>query len=86
MTKSDIAELAATKAAPLFRLFGWTYGEKKPTHNELVETIEDLIERCPAEGFASTGRFTVRRTTYDDGDPEISVSLDLYEGPEPDED
>jgi hypothetical protein len=82
MTKEDIAELAATKAAPLFSTFGWTYGKgAPPTHQELQDTVEGLIDRCPEEGFSSTGRFTVRRQVFDDM-PEISVSLDLYEGPE----
>lgn len=86
MTKEDIAELAATKAAPLFRTFGWTYGKgDPPTHQELQDTVEYLIDECKEGCFVSTGRFTVRRQVMDDM-PEISVSLDLYEGPEPTKD
>jgi hypothetical protein len=82
MTKYDIAELAATKAAPLFRAFGWTYrGEKEPpTHQKLQNTVEELIDHCDEDGTASTGRFIVERYSDEDGQ-RVRVSLYLYEGP-----
>ena len=39
----DKIDAAATQAAPLFTLYGWTYGEDHvPTHGELVQTITRL--------------------------------------------
>lgn len=73
---------AAHKAAPLFQMYGWTYGldggTRIPTVNELEDTINSLIDSVVDEGYeySATGRFQVRKEH--DGDMEyLSISLDL---------
>lgn len=81
-------EHAATVAAPLFGLFGWTYGlsdGKTPIHNELVETITELVgsvlndsEKPDWDGFASvaSGRFYVSYCKYEE-ERELQIKLEL---------
>ena len=83
----DEIESAATKAAPLFNLFGWTYGEGKvPTHNELVETVTELAENALEYFYesdeeyrnaeAGSGRFSVRVLELED-EVDVRIVLDL---------
>jgi hypothetical protein len=61
----DTAEKAAQTAAPLFRMYGWTWRDSKlpPTINELTRCIEELIIDLDNDDEGaicmSTGRFTV---------------------------
>lgn len=82
-------EAAATKAAPLFNLYGWTYGEGKvPTHNELVDTITRLAEHALEYFYESDeeyrdsevgiGRFSVRVREFD-SQVYVRIILDLEE-------
>lgn len=84
----DDIEAAATKAAPLFNLFGWTYGEGKiPTHNELVDNITRLADHALEYFYNSdeeyrdsevgSGRFSVRVKEFAD---EVSVKIVLELG------
>lgn len=81
-------EAAATKAAPLFNLFGWTYGnDHVPTHGELVDCITRLADSALNYFYQSeeefrdsevgSGRFTVRVKEYED---EVSVKIVLELG------
>jgi hypothetical protein len=85
-------EHAATVAAPLFQLYGWTYGEKEtPSHWELRDTIERLVnhtldefnsavergEEFP-EAAVGSGRFWVSMKQYED-ERELSIKLELAE-------
>ena len=85
----DDIEAAATKAAPLFNLYGWTYGEGKvPTHNELVNTITELAEHALDYFYKSqeqyrdsevgSGRFSVRVREFED-EVTVRIVLDLGE-------
>lgn len=80
-------EAAATKAAPLFNLYGWTYGDGKvPTHNELVNTITRLAEHALDYFYKSeeeyrdsevgSGRFSVRVKEFED-EVDVRIVLDL---------
>lgn len=81
-------ELAATKAAPLFQQFGWTYGEGTvPTSSEIEETIGRLVdsvlewsERPEWDGHSTcaSGRFFVSYRKYDE-EKELSIKLELAE-------
>ena len=82
-------EAAATKAAPLFNLYGWTYGEGKvPTHNELVNIITRLTDSAlecfykSEEEFRSSevgsGRFSVRVHEFEN-EVEVKIVLELGE-------
>lgn len=70
---------AAQTAAPLFNLYGWTYGdgERPPTINELQNTIEELAEKAiERESGIKSGRFHVEYTVYDD-ERELCIYLEL---------
>ena len=80
-------EAAATKAAPLFNLYGWTYGEQRtPTHNELVDTITRITDSALDYFYKSdkeyrdaevgSGRFRVRVREFED-EVEVKIVLDL---------
>ena len=83
-------EAAATKAAPLFNLYGWTYGHAEeahvPTHNELVEIVTGLADRAleyfykSEEEFRSSevgsGRFSVKVHEFED-EVEVKIVLEL---------
>ena len=80
-------EAAATKAAPLFNLYGWTYGENTPpTHNDLVNTITELAEHALDYFYRSeeeyrdsevgSGRFSVRVKEFED-EVDVRIVLDL---------
>lgn len=80
-------EAAATQAAPLFTLYGWTYGEGKvPTHNELVNTITKLTDHAleyfykSEEEFRSSevgsGRFSVKVHEFEE-EVEVKIVLEL---------
>lgn len=83
-------EHAATVAAPLFKLYGWSWasvpGDGVPNHRQLVEFITHLVddvlqyfnesqEEFP-EAMVGSGRFTVRIKQYED-ERELTISLDL---------
>ena len=83
-TESELwamAQLAATKAAPLFHLFGWTYLDQPtpPTQNQIFDMIWRLIPNAEKYGETSCGRFTVRCSYNEDGTQEWSISLELAE-------
>ena len=86
-------EEAATKAAPLFRLYGWTYGltgsgESIPTHNDLVNTITELAEHALDHFYRSeeeyrdaqvgSGRFVVSVKEYEE-EVQVNIRLELGE-------
>ena len=83
-------EHAATVAAPLFKLYGWSWasvpGDGVPNHRQLVASINRLVddvlqyfndsrEEFP-EATVSSGRFTVRMKQWD-GEREFRIQLDL---------
>jgi len=81
----DKIESAATTAAPLFHLYGWTYGENDvPTLNELRENITSLAAHALEYFYNSqeefrdaevgSGRFSVRVKEYED---EVMVTINL---------
>lgn len=82
-------ESAADRAAPLFRLYGWTYGGVgTPSHNDLVETITRITDSA-IESFydskesyrqseVSSGRFNVTLCEYED-EIVANISLELGE-------
>lgn len=88
----DEIDAAATKAAPLFRLYGWTYGLKDgngdgvPTHNDLVNTITELAEHALEHFYRSeeeyrdaevgSGRFSVRVKEFED-EVDVRIVLDM---------
>lgn len=85
----DEIDAAATKAAPLFNLYGWTYGQDHvPTHSELVNTITELAEHALDYFYKSqeeyrdsevgSGRFSVRVKEYQD-EVTVRIVLDLGE-------
>ena len=71
-------EHAATVAAPLFNLYGWTWSDSDtpPTINHIELTITKLVEGVLdsfnnsteeyPEAMHSTGRFIVRIKQYED--------------------
>lgn len=83
-------EAAATKAAPLFRLYGWTYGlndgDGIPSHNDLVNTITELADHALEYFYRSeeefrdsevgSGRFSVRVKEFED-EVDVRIVLDL---------
>ena len=80
-------QAAAERAAPLFRLYGWTYGEDHiPTHSELVDTITRLAEHALEYFYNSdeeyrdsevgSGRFSVRVKEFAD-EVYVRIVLDL---------
>ncbi len=82
-------EAAATKAAPLFNLYGWTYGEKTPPSlNELVDCITRLTDSAleyfykSEEEFRSaecgSGRFSVKVHEFED-EVQVKIVLELGE-------
>jgi len=84
----DDIQAAANQAAPLFNLYGWTYGEQRtPTHGELVDCITRLADSALEyfynsqeqyrEAQVSSGRFKVWVKEFED---EIAVSISLELG------
>lgn len=85
----DKIHAAAERAAPLFTLYGWTYGEGSvPTLNELVDTITRLTDSAldyfykSEEEFRSSevgsGRFSVKVHEFED-EVEVKIVLELGE-------
>lgn len=85
----DKINSAAERAAPLFRLYGWTYGKNEiPTHGELVETITQLADYALEAFYNSqeeyrdaevgSGRFSVRVKEFED-EVTVRIVLDLGE-------
>ena len=86
----DEIETAVTKAAPLFNLYGWTYGHgedsRVPTHNELVDAVTELAEHALDYFYESeeeyrdsevgSGRFSVRVKEFED-EVDVRIVLDL---------
>src|SRR5438132_5107655 len=76
------SELAADKAAPLFRLFGWTYrgGDIPPTVFELQNDIEKMIydlRKIKGECSQQSGRFEVMKERTEEGTFDYTISLPL---------
>lgn len=82
---------AAERAAPLFRLYGWTYGlvdrpDGIPTHDDLVKNITSLAEHALEAFYRSeeqyrdaevgSGRFSVRVKEFED-EVDVRIVLDL---------
>lgn len=79
---------AAQTAAPLFQLYGWTYGDSNvpPSHNELVDTITRLAESALEYFYNSdeeyrdsevgSGRFSVRVKEFAD-EVDVRIVLDI---------
>lgn len=85
----DKINSAAERAAPLFQLYGWTYGENHvPTHGELVDTITRLADSALEYFYKSeeefrdaevgSGRFSVRVKEFED-EVSVRIVLDLGE-------
>lgn len=85
----DKINSAAEQAAPLFRLYGWTYGKNEiPTHGELVETITRLADHALKAFYNSqeeyrdaevgSGRFSVRVKEFED-EVQVRIVLELGE-------
>ena len=83
----DKIHAAAERAAPLFTLYGWTYGEGNvPTLNELVDTITRLTDRALEHFYRSEeefraaeaggGRFEVKVHEFED-EVEVKIVLEL---------
>lgn len=83
----DKIEAAANTAAPLFSLYGWTYGEQRtPTHDELVDCITRLAEHALDHFYRSeeeyreaevgSGRFSVKVHEFED-EVEVKIVLEL---------
>ena len=83
----DKIHAAAERAAPLFTLYGWTYGEgKTPNLNELVDYITHLTNQAleyfykSEEEFRSSevgsGRFSVKVHEFED-EVEVKIVLEL---------
>lgn len=76
----DKIDAAATKAAPLFRLYGWTYSmvdssDNIPTHNDLVDSITRLTESALEYFYESEEEY--RKATVGSG--RFSVSVKEFE-------
>jgi hypothetical protein len=83
------ANLVATSAAPLFRLFGWEYSTNAnptmhvPAQSELHDAVLSLIETAVKEaqqpcGYdGACGRFWVRAIELEEGMVQVRVGLDL---------
>ena len=82
-------EYAATTAAPLFNLYGWTYDNNKvPTLQELRNCITDLAEHAldyfykSEEEYRSaevgSGRFAVKVREFDE-EVQVKIVLELGE-------
>lgn len=85
----DKIHSAATVAAPLFNMYGWTYGENHvPTHGELVKCITRLTESAlecfyeSEEEFrdseVGSGRFSVKVREFKE-EVQVRIVLDLGE-------
>ena len=83
----DKINSAAERAAPLFSLYGWTYGEQRtPTHGELVDMITRLTDSALDYFYKSdeeyrdaevgSGRFSVRVKELED-EVTVRIVLDL---------
>lgn len=83
----DKINSAAERAAPLFSLYGWTYGEQRtPTHSELVATITRLTDSALEYFYKSeeefrtaevgSGRFAVKVHEFED-EVEVKIVLEL---------
>lgn len=87
----DDIRSAAQAAAPLFRLYGWSYGlaaspDGIPTLNELEQTITELAEHALEHFYRSeeefrdaevgSGRFSVRIKEFED-EVDCRIVLDL---------
>ena len=85
----DKIHAAAERAAPLFRLYGWTYREGKvPTLDELVNTITRLTDNALEDFYKSqeeyrtvdvgSGRFAVKVNEFED-EVQVRIVLELGE-------
>lgn len=85
----DEIENAATVAAPLFNLYGWTYGENKvPTLQELRDCITHLTETALKAFYESyeeyrsaevgSGRFAVKVKEFEE-EVQVRIVLELGE-------
>ena len=85
----DEIEKAATTAAPLFNLYGWTYGENHvPTLQELRDCITRLAEHALKAFYESdeeyrsaevgSGRFAVNVKEFEE-EVQVRIVLELGE-------
>lgn len=84
----DKIHAAAERAAPLFNLYGWTYGDSNvpPSHNELVGTITRLTDSALDYFYKSdeeyrdaevgSGRFSVRVKEFEE-EVDVTISLEI---------
>lgn len=83
----DKIHSAAERAAPLFTLYGWTYGVGNvPTLDELVNTITRLTDLALEHFYGSkeefrssavsSGRFSVKVHEFDN-EVEVKIVLEL---------
>ena len=84
----DKIHQAAERAAPLFQLYGWTYGDSNvpPSHKELVDTITRLAdlalvyyynsEEEDRDSEVGSGRLSVRVKEFAD-EVDVRIVLDL---------
>lgn len=77
---------AATVAAPLFTLYGWTYHDGAPGLDGIVDTIKHLVDEVLDSSrrteFGNTtscasGRFQVEYVEYEYDAPELMIRLEL---------
>lgn len=78
-------ELAATKAAPLFQMFGWTWHDiGVPKYTDIVNELSRLVDRAlelEDGGTIGTGRLSVTVKHYDE-ESVLSIGLELVEAHE----
>lgn len=73
-------EACTLKIAPLFNLYGWTYGDKVPSTYHLADFVAaDLVTTAlnPKYQTSSSGMFQVERLEYDDDPDEIVIRFEL---------
>ena len=73
-------ESCALKIAPLFNLYGWTYGDRVPSVYHLVDFIAaDLVTEVlnPNNNAASSGMFQAAKLEYDDDPDELVIRFEL---------
>lgn len=83
ITIEQSIEIAALKAYPLFKMFGWTWATSDtpdgiPSRVEISAAIRDLIDSILKYGLSScaTGRLTVTRVD-DDKDELFSFEIGI---------
>ena len=73
-------ESCTLKIAPLFNLFGWTYGDKTPSAYYLADFVAaELVTTAldPNYRTSSSGMFQVEKLEYDDEPDELVIRFEL---------